>query len=158
MPAKKRTLGYISLQFDGPTTNDLKEAIIKSGALNKLDQYKTVKDEKHPAHVTLAFHTDPGFSAAFVDMNYKQHENKSFPVHIDGFVHDEHCVALVVNSGKDKFDLPYLPPDKKLHVTMMLNNKPPVYSNELLSRDPIMVPFAAPIIVQSRLQFNYIYI
>lgn len=158
MPAKKqkvRTLGYVSLQLDGKTTDQLREAITKSGVV-KQDQYKTVKDEKNPAHVTLAFHTDEGF-AAFVDAHYKQHEHgKSFfKMHIDGFVHDEHCVALVVDT--EKFELSYLPPDKKLHVTMMLNNKPPVYSNELLSRNPVIVPFNPPISINGRLQFHYIY-
>lgn len=156
MPKKTRTLGYVSLEFDGKTTQNLSATLLKDSGI-KQEQYKTIKDDKHPAHVTLAFHTDPGFSLGFVETHYKDRIGKTFLVQIDGYVQDEHCAALVVNQEKDKFELPYLPPDKKLHVTMM-HNKPAVYSNELLNSGIPITRFSSPLVIPATLKLNYVYV
>lgn len=128
---KKRIMGFVSLELDAKTTERMRTFLTQEWEVDQ-KLYKTVRDEKHLAHVTLAFHTDAGFST-LVENHYKAHVGKEFPFQVWGFVRDQFCVALLVNE-KD-FPLPYLPANKKLHITMMLKDKPAVYSNELIQSE-----------------------
>lgn len=137
--------------------------------LKKLDiehSYKTMKGEKDHGHVTLIFHNEMKKEdfEKFVENNYKNNENKEYKVNIIGFARDQYCVAYLVKLS-DGID--YYPPTKNLHITMMLNNKQPVYSNVLISRlqekdhimetDEKLVMFPNPITVNAKLKFNYQY-
>jgi len=130
---------YVSGQLSGIDTHKLFERLCK-------DMMRTTKNQKivdnynvkfgmnKPAHVTLAFYKDkPNHDEwkEFVIGNYLPIQGNKFDLDIVGFAMDSNCVALMVRIPAD---IPFLPADKNLHLTMMLSgNTKPVYSNHLIT-------------------------
>ncbi len=136
---------YVSLQISPEDTEMLKEMIIKNG----LTDYKIKRNSKDLGHVTLCYHSDFKSLELFEQFveNYKEDK---YNIIIDSIVHDKHCVALTVKSS-----VKFYPEDKNLHITMMLNGKPPVYSNTLINGSPNIIkinpiPLLCPIKINKK--------
>jgi hypothetical protein len=135
--SKQKVPLYVSLTLEKSLTEELKNTLIKK--LNDLnidvEKYKVKRGLEDPAHVTLAFSSDFKPINTYVEFftnNYLSKKDETFTVQVIGFGYDDHCVACMVELGDS--ELQFYPETKKLHITMMLNGKPPVYSNELLQR------------------------
>jgi hypothetical protein len=120
---------YVELAFSKETS----EALLKLA-------HKTLKEsteynpshyplQKKETHVTLCYHSDFPNNDDFMDFSKNYVDSADCECSLEYLVVDKHCVAFGVHlSGDTKF----YPSDKNLHITMMLNGKPPVYSNELI--------------------------
>ncbi len=156
---------YISLGLDGLDTEELKNKIIEKLVEHKIDhaKYKIKRGIKDLAHLTLAFNSDFDSIeeyAEFIETNYSSNKDTIFSIKITGFAVDNNCVACMVKLNNVKF----YPSNKILHLTMMLNGKPPVYSNQLLKTlldpnyklkpDEKVIMFDSPIVMNSVIEFN----
>src|SRR5574343_624411 len=126
----KKKLLYASIEFTEEDTKKLQKQVtefLESKGLST--DYKTINSK---VHVTLCFYSDFKDSKdteIFLE-NYK--EAKEYTINISQVAVDDHCVALTGLTIKP--DIAFYPEDKNLHVTMMLNERKPVYSNELIKR------------------------
>ena len=84
-----------------------------------------------PVHCTLAYHKDFTNFEEVVQKNFLLYSDKEIEITIYGYARDLHCIALLVSIPAN---IPYFPADKNLHITMRLNGRPPVYSNQLITR------------------------
>lgn len=83
-----------------------------------------------PVHCTLAFYTDTRLEIAIQD-HYGELEKSIVPIKVTGFAADQKCVALLVEIPGH---LKVFPVNKPLHITMLLHDEAPVYSNKLIER------------------------
>lgn len=126
---KKDVPLYVALKLSGEKT----EQVVASSGIEKA-KYSVVRGLKDPAHVTLVFYKDiqPRLKyVEYVEENYHSKVGKEISFQVVAFYVDKYCVACKVEL---KEDLAFFPADKNLHVTLMLNGKAPVYSNELIGR------------------------
>jgi ubiquitin-protein ligase len=152
---------FVSLELSSSETANLHNMLADQGV--DISLYST---KKEVGHVTLAFHSDfqnveeykkfVGYYNAFLKSN-----KTKYLVQVIGFAQDACCVALSVKLIDET--LLYYPLSKKLHITMLLEKKPAVYSNQLLERvqDPNKkemkdrwVVFDKPIVVNTKLVFS----
>lgn len=127
---------YVSASLNGDMTQKLKEYLMDQLTEQKipLEPYKVKRGVKDNAHVTLAYYNEfPTLDeyATVIESHYLNKKDKEIDIEVIGYGVDKHCVAAIVKLNDD---IKYYPIDKKLHLTMMLNGKQPVYSNELLKR------------------------
>lgn len=157
---------YVSATLSGDETQKLQERLTVDLIEQKipLEGYKIKRGVKDPAHITLAYHSDFAQLDDYADIigaHYLHKKDQEIPIEVMGYGCDKYCVAALVKLGND---IKYYPSDKKLHLTMMLNGKPPVYSNELLKRlsephrilteDERLVMFNQPIEYKCSIKFN----
>lgn len=127
---------YVSLELDGTSTEALKQSLLEELKKTDIDakNYPTCKNHDDHGHVTLIFNKDMKTQQDyldFVDKNYYGKNDKSYSFEVTGYGADHHCVAFTVKLPDEPV---FFPKEKKTHITMMLKNKPPVYSNEMLQR------------------------
>ncbi len=142
------TVVYVSLELGPENTEVLKDLLISYN----LQDYKVQRSSKDPAHVTLCYYSDFKTLVLFETFIEQYNKEENYDISVDSIVYDDYCVAFTVNA-----DVPFYPKDKNLHITMMLNNKKPIYSNKLIkdSNRKIIclkdknISFSCPII------FNY---
>lgn len=132
---QERVPMYVSLDLDGDTTEKIKDMLIEECKKHNInhESYPTIRNMNDVCHVTLIFNKDlPTIEAylEFIKNNYAHQLKKQVEVDIVGFAADQHCVAYMIKCNK----IAYHPADKNMHITMMLNAKQPVYSNDLLKR------------------------
>lgn len=149
---------YVSLDL-GARDSDALNRMLESELGEAYKIYGESKCSKEcPGHVTVAFNntfnTLKEYSA-FVKANYKQ--GQKIEVTVVGYAMNTSCVAFMV---KLPDGVGYHPEDKNLHVTALLNDVKPVYSNELLEKlksgdgDGKIVKFSEPIVVTSKVEFK----
>lgn len=134
----------------------LKQALDATGKFSTTQYDRKVR----PVHCTLAFFTDTDLELA-VDTHYKSLIGTSILIKIVGYVADPKCAAFLVELPAE---IQVFPPGRSVHVTMLLKDKPPVYSNELIGRlssknklddDEAKVAFKETISIQSKLEIKY---
>lgn len=126
---------YISIVNSEETTKTIMEETMKLLDSKDLKDYIPLKE----THITVAHVVDIKKHKINVKEYIENFNNKYYdkigtkiPYTIDKIAFDEKCVTAVVLS--DNFPIEKFPTDKHLHVTLMLNNCKPVYSNELISK------------------------
>ncbi len=131
---KEPKLLYVSLVVSSDETQtmlDTTKRTLKKQHVD-VDKYDVQRNAKDPAHLTLCYHSDFASQKefeAFVDEKYGSlEENSKHKIKVKSVVYDDHCVAFPA-----QIELPFYPPDKNTHITMMLNKTKPVYSNVMLS-------------------------
>lgn len=127
-----KKLLYVSIEFSKETTQLLAEKIHKYFENNNISNtYKTVYNSD--CHITLCFFSDfkKDEFTKFV-LQYDELFEKEVEVEISQLAFDEHCVAFTGIALDKSKNIKYYPEDKNLHITMMLNDKKPVYSNTLI--------------------------
>lgn len=153
---------YVSLQLTPEVRDSLVAKLLTDGV--DVSKYPTVAD----GHVTLCYSADFAdqyIYKCFFDANYRHLEKQLFDIVIKSYAMDKHCIAfqIVLEPRAYKTSPVYYPPHKNLHITMLLNGKQPVYSNELIKRvlnnnsfnpDCKLVPIKPDIRVAGELKFN----
>jgi len=152
---------YVSLNL---TKEDMKVVVetVKDRLRNSTPlEYKQVNEE---GHVTLAYSKDfkdLSEYKEFVDKHFRgeHEEKKEYTIEVGGYGWDSDCVAALVYTGASVYPKAKIP-----HITLMLNAKPPVYSNELLERltrkdyvqkdNEDLVIFDKPLVLKTTLTFN----
>lgn len=149
---------YVSLKFTPDATQYLRDLLYK---YENLDSYPVVRGDKDPAHVTLVFSSD----LALLDYHnvvandYLHLQGTQVEIQLVGYAKDNHCIAYRV-----ELSIPVYPKGKHPHITMALNGKRPMYSNELIHRlvnkgyndeeGEKLVDFDTPIKVSGELKFE----
>lgn len=154
---------YVSLQLTPEVRDSLVAKLLTDGV--DVSKYPTVAD----GHVTLCYSADFAdqyIYKCFFDANYRHLEKQLFDIVIKSYVMDKHCIAfqIVLEPRAYRTSPVYYPPHKNLHITMLLDGKQPVYSNELIKRvltnngllnpDCKLVPLKPDIRVAGELKFN----
>lgn len=88
-----------------------------------------------PVHMTVCYHRDlpaEDFDHV-VQTHYKPLEAQEVSLTVLGLAIDEKCVAYMVKPTSES-SVQVFPANKNCHLTTMLNNAKPVYSNELIAR------------------------
>lgn len=120
---KEKKIIYIAIQNSQETTD-----LLLSKVKEILDQHNISYSSyipKNETHITL-FHKSDGDINEF-SKNFTKGQLVNYTIH--KIAYDEKCICLSVTSN-----VLYYPKDKNLHITLMLNNCSPVYSNELLAK------------------------
>jgi ubiquitin-protein ligase len=131
---------FISLTLTGTATESLQSELFRYGIDNSHYSIQSIKDFHHPAHITMAFYKDfltCSTWRAFIQQHYLKVRGDYFSFYVTGFVQDRYCVALMVKgieSIGSSLSLPGFPAHRQFHITMALNGKAPVYSNDLIRR------------------------
>jgi ubiquitin-protein ligase len=128
---------YVSLKLSGDTTAEISKLLMnevtKITPNVKFDTFSVKRGVKDPGHITLIFNKDLPLNEYhdFVLNNHYNYLNQCVDIKLIGFALDKSCIAFLVELPDN---IKYHPADKNLHITMMLNGKPPVYSNTLITR------------------------
>jgi len=120
---------YLSIELDGPTTEDLQskiKALVPGVDYSKYEVQRGVTD---PAHLTLIFAKDLPLEdyKQYLD-RYRPQVDHAFEIEVHGVSIDDHCVAVLAYPR----NLDFHPPNRYPHLTMMLHAQQPVYSNSLM--------------------------
>jgi hypothetical protein len=132
---KGSKLLYVSLKISPKDTEQLKEHVTKTLELSGIQfKYPVMRNKDDPAHITLCYFSDFKKHEDFMSFTEKYNDVSECSAKIVSMAVDKHCVALCVESvnGSDNSPIQYYPENKNLHITMMLNDKKPVYSNILI--------------------------
>jgi hypothetical protein len=133
-PKKKESLPrYVSVEFSGETSLKLKQPILEFASSTGVDltRYEIQRGVSDHAHLTMVFSSDLELDAyREVIKSYEPFKDQSIEVEVTGLAMDSTCVALVARP----IQLKSYPEKRHSHVTMMLHNQAPVYSNQLLSK------------------------
>ena len=121
---------YIGLELDDVSSGQLDAKLVQNLGKKYSNYKKSNCNSKNHGHVTLVYYKS--FKtldeyAQFISGNYEQDAPVS--VNVTGYVMNDKCIAFLVDVPSD---VVYVPRDKHLHVTALLNGKPPVYSNTLI--------------------------
>lgn len=148
---------YVSLELDKKSANMLNNKL-KATLKQSYNDYPTNKNTYgSPGHVTIAFYKD--FENVEV---YKKFINKNYIVgslvnfDVLGYVIDKYCVAFIVELH-DSINI--YPKNKNPHITALLKDKPPKYSNTLINEvyannSEELIMFDKPIKVKSTVHFQ----
>ena len=88
-----------------------------------------------PVHLTACYHRDLPADEfeQVVQTHYKPLETQEVSLTVLGLAADEKCVAYMVKPTIQN-SLQVFPANKDCHLTMMLNDAKPVYSNKMIAR------------------------
>ncbi len=125
---------YVSIQLSGDETESLKRKLIEVMPDTDWSHYETQRGGEDPGHVTLVYFRDLPRDeyVKVVDETYRPQLGTEVKINVVGFVKDEHCITAIVDPNS--INLPIYPEDKAPHITMMLHEKKPFYSNELIAK------------------------
>jgi ubiquitin-protein ligase len=154
---------YIGLEFDDTSSGQLDVKLVENLKLKYPSYKKSNCNSKNHGHVTLAYYksfkTVDDYTS-FITSNYVKDD--PILVNVTGYVMNDYCVTFLVEVPSE---VVYTPTDKSLHVTALLNGKPPVYSNTLIENtmnpssgsDPkdsgTVVMFDTPYVAKSNIKF-----
>jgi ubiquitin-protein ligase len=148
---------YVSLKFTPDATQYLRDLLSK---YENLESYPVVRGHDDPAHVTLVFSSDMpllDYHNVVAD-DYHHLQGTQVEIQLVGYARDNHCIAYRV-----ELPIPVYPKGKFAHITMALNGKRPMYSNELIQRlvnkgiseaGEKLVDFDTPIKISGELKFE----
>ncbi len=131
---KKESLPrYVSVELSGETSLRLHQPIIDLGKSLGIDLglYEIKRGLADHGHLTMVFSTDLDLDLyRTVIKEYEPHRDQSVEIQVTGVAIDSTCIALSAQPRQ----LKSYPDGRHSHITMMLHNQAPVYSNTLLTR------------------------
>jgi hypothetical protein len=122
---------YVSVELSESDTVDL---VNMARSCIKDTKYASISYEGlKKSHITLCYHSDfkQAHAGPFKEFIKKYTEGLSISFNLNSLVVDEHAAAFRVSLIDE---VPYYPEDKNLHITILLKDRKPVYSNELIKK------------------------